>query len=51
MSGQSQLQKDAKLVLSARGVTKPTPRQVVDEMIRIQKGGGGIVSLLKGFAR
>lgn len=51
MSGQSQLQKDAKLVLQARGVVRPTPQQVVQEMLRIKREGSGIEALLKGFAR
>lgn len=48
---QSQLQKDAKLVLNARGVRAPTPKQVVDEMLRIKREGAGIESLLKGMVR
>jgi len=51
MSGQSQLQRDAKTVLAGRGIRNPTPQQVVAEMIRIKHDGGGIEALLRGFAQ
>lgn len=48
---QSQLQKDAKIVLAGRGIRNPTPQQVVQEMLRIKREGGGIDALLRGFAQ